>query len=211
MWCSRRREGLRRHWSLEPRRRWRPSAYSLRKKMPSRVAEWMKTCPFRPFTKNSTGPATRDSVRRRMGTPWSSSRETPEQVLYAGIMEALGYSANRRPFAALAASVPMARLRMLRGEPGETRAFGDTRDAGLGIRPADLGPAVGRGEVSRRSQWPSVGRKNRRAVEGFSSKTVQSSAATHRRGSGSDRPCPEGGIGIRLREDGTTRNPPTGH
>ncbi|MYB48230.1 MAG: DUF2851 family protein [Dehalococcoidia bacterium] len=44
-----------------------------------------------------------------------------EQVLYAGIMEALGYSANRRPFAALAASVPMARLRMLRGEPGETR------------------------------------------------------------------------------------------
>ncbi|MDE2717800.1 MAG: DUF2851 family protein [Chloroflexota bacterium] len=44
-----------------------------------------------------------------------------EQALYAGIMEALGYSANRRPFAALAASVPMARLRMLRGEPGETR------------------------------------------------------------------------------------------
>ena len=44
-----------------------------------------------------------------------------EQVLYVGIMEALGYSANRRPFAALAASVTMARLRTLRGEPGETR------------------------------------------------------------------------------------------
>ena len=44
-----------------------------------------------------------------------------EQVLYAGIMEALGYSVNRRPFAALAASVPMVRLRDLRDEPGETR------------------------------------------------------------------------------------------
>jgi hypothetical protein len=47
--------------------------------------------------------------------------EDAEQTLYAGIMEALGYSANRRPFTALAASVPMARLRMLRDEPGETR------------------------------------------------------------------------------------------
>ena len=44
-----------------------------------------------------------------------------EQVLYAGIMEALGYSANRRPFAALAARVPIARLRMLCDEPEETR------------------------------------------------------------------------------------------
>lgn len=44
-----------------------------------------------------------------------------EQVLYAGIMEALGYSANRRPFAALAVNVPIARLRDLRDEPGETR------------------------------------------------------------------------------------------
>ena len=44
-----------------------------------------------------------------------------EQVLYAGIMEALGYSANRRPFAALAARVPMSRLRALRAEPGARR------------------------------------------------------------------------------------------
>lgn len=44
-----------------------------------------------------------------------------EQVLYVGIMEALGYSANRRPFAALAESVPMARLRALRDEPNVTR------------------------------------------------------------------------------------------
>ena len=44
-----------------------------------------------------------------------------EQVLYAGIMEALGYSANRRPFAALAVNVPIAMLRALRDEPGATR------------------------------------------------------------------------------------------
>ena len=47
-----------------------------------------------------------------------------EQVLYAGIMEALGYSANRRPFAALAQRVSMARLHDLRDEPGETRLLG---------------------------------------------------------------------------------------
>ena len=44
-----------------------------------------------------------------------------EQVLYAGIMEALGYSANRRPFAELAARVPMIRLRALRDQPVGSR------------------------------------------------------------------------------------------
>ena len=44
-----------------------------------------------------------------------------EQVLYAGIMDALGYSANRRPFAALAANVPIAGLRTLGDEPETTR------------------------------------------------------------------------------------------
>ena len=47
--------------------------------------------------------------------------EDAEQALYAGIMEALGYSANRKPFAALAANVPAASLRALRDEPAETR------------------------------------------------------------------------------------------
>ncbi|MCY4529971.1 MAG: DUF2851 family protein [Chloroflexi bacterium] len=44
-----------------------------------------------------------------------------EQVLYAGIMDALGYSENRRPFVALAHRVPIARLRALRSEPHATR------------------------------------------------------------------------------------------
>jgi hypothetical protein len=47
--------------------------------------------------------------------------EEPEQVLYAGMMEALGYSANRKPFAALAKALPIARLRALRHEPAATR------------------------------------------------------------------------------------------
>ena len=46
-----------------------------------------------------------------------------EEVLYAGIMEALGYSANRRPFAELAARVPMACLRTLRDQPPGTRSL----------------------------------------------------------------------------------------
>lgn len=44
-----------------------------------------------------------------------------EQVLYVGIMESLGYSANRKPFANLARNVPIARLRALRDEPSVTR------------------------------------------------------------------------------------------
>ena len=44
-----------------------------------------------------------------------------EQVLYVGIMEALGYSANRKPFAALAQRVPMVGLHALCDEPEDTR------------------------------------------------------------------------------------------
>jgi len=38
------------------------------------------------------------------------SEDTPEQVFYRGIMSALGYSKNRRPFEELARSVPLHRL-----------------------------------------------------------------------------------------------------
>ncbi len=41
------------------------------------------------------------------------SQEEPEQVLYAAIMEGLGYSQNRAPFIELAYSVPIASLREL--------------------------------------------------------------------------------------------------
>ncbi len=48
-----------------------------------------------------------------------------EQALYAGIMEALGYSSNRKPFSALAASVSMARLRAALGRhSGDARLLG---------------------------------------------------------------------------------------
>lgn len=50
-----------------------------------------------------------------------TTADDAEQVLYAGIMDALGYSTNRKPFAALAKSVSMARLLGLRGEPETAR------------------------------------------------------------------------------------------
>ena len=91
-----------------------------------------------------------------------------EQVLYAGIMEALGYSANRKPFAALAA--------------------GHTRDAGIGVRSYVLGLAGGRGEIPGRSKGPSTGREDHRAMESFSCKAVQPSAAAYRWGRSPSRP-----------------------
>ena len=45
----------------------------------------------------------------------------PDQVLYAALMESLGYSANRKPFRTLAARVPYAVLSRLRSEPASTR------------------------------------------------------------------------------------------
>ncbi len=44
-----------------------------------------------------------------------------EQVLYRALMEALGYSTNRKPFRELAERVPIAALQKLRGEPASTR------------------------------------------------------------------------------------------
>jgi hypothetical protein len=45
----------------------------------------------------------------------------PDQVVYASLLEGLGYAANRRPFRLLAEAVPYSRLSSLRGEPTATR------------------------------------------------------------------------------------------
>jgi hypothetical protein len=48
-------------------------------------------------------------------------RGDPDQVLYASLMEALGYAANRRPFRELARRVPYAGLSAFSTEPRATR------------------------------------------------------------------------------------------
>ena len=45
----------------------------------------------------------------------------PDQIVYTALMEALGYSSNRKPFRELAEKVPMAYLSALRDEPTSTR------------------------------------------------------------------------------------------
>ena len=47
--------------------------------------------------------------------------EGPDQVVYRAILEALGYSSNRRPFRMLADRVPVSLLTPLRREPSGTR------------------------------------------------------------------------------------------
>ncbi len=44
-----------------------------------------------------------------------------DQLVYAALLEGLGYSANRRPFRLLAGAVPYSHLAALRGEPAATR------------------------------------------------------------------------------------------
>ena len=45
----------------------------------------------------------------------------PEEILYSGLMETLGYASNRSPFRELAKRVPFALLTHLRDEPPQTR------------------------------------------------------------------------------------------
>lgn len=53
----------------------------------------------------------------------------PAQVLYAGMLEALGYSANRRPFRQLAAAVPLSLAEEVLGE-GQSPEAAAVQDAG---------------------------------------------------------------------------------
>ncbi|HUS17780.1 MAG TPA: DUF2851 family protein, partial [Chloroflexia bacterium] len=50
------------------------------------------------------------------GVPHHDRESAAEEVLYAGLCDALGYSANRAPFRALAARMPLALLRVLGGD-----------------------------------------------------------------------------------------------
>ena len=61
----------------------------------------------------------------------------PDQVLYASLMEALGYAVNRRPLRELAKRVPYAALTAFRGEPRATRllAIHATLSAASGLLP----------------------------------------------------------------------------
>ena len=47
----------------------------------------------------------------------------PDQVLYEGMMEAMGYPRNRKPFLALARRVPVSGFARLRGEPESSARF----------------------------------------------------------------------------------------
>ncbi len=48
----------------------------------------------------------------------------PDQVVYQGMMEAMGYARNRRPFLALSRAAPLSLFAQLREEPRRTAEFG---------------------------------------------------------------------------------------
>ena len=49
---------------------------------------------------------------------------SPDQVVYQGMMEAMGYARNRKPFVALSRAAPMSLFAPLKDEPRRTAAFG---------------------------------------------------------------------------------------
>ena len=60
-------------------------------------------------------------LARSQGYSLEMSESGPDETLYRGIMEALGYATNRKPFRALASKVPYESLSRLRDEPPSTR------------------------------------------------------------------------------------------
>lgn len=60
-------------------------------------------------------------LARSQGYALELAEAGPDQAMYRGLMEALGYASNRRPFRRLADLVPLASLGQLRGEPRATR------------------------------------------------------------------------------------------
>ena len=88
-------------------------------------------------------------------------REDPEQVLYRAMMDALGYSSNRKPFRALADRVPYSYLARLRSEPASSRLL--ALEAALcgasGLLPR-VTPPQRRAELERvRALLPPLGRR----------------------------------------------------
>ena len=62
-------------------------------------------------------------VGRSRGFAMELERADADEVLYAAILEALGYASNRSPFRELAKRVPFDSLKWLRDEPRRTRAM----------------------------------------------------------------------------------------
>ena len=60
-------------------------------------------------------------LARSRGFSLDMSQAGPEEALYLGIMDALGYASNRKPFRLLARRVPYATLAKFRDEPPSTR------------------------------------------------------------------------------------------
>ena len=56
------------------------------------------------------------------GLSWNR-RQTPDQVLYEALLDALGYARNRKPFRTLARRVPFDTFSVLSGEPISTTEF----------------------------------------------------------------------------------------
>ncbi len=60
---------------------------------------------------------------RSRGFTMDLDRQEPDEVVYAALMEALGYASNRAPFRELAKRVPFQSMGWLRDEPPGTRAM----------------------------------------------------------------------------------------
>ena len=93
---------------------------------------------------------------RSKGFTMDLDRQGPDEVIYAALMEALGYASNRAPFRELAKRVPFESMGWLRDEPRGTRAMAirATLLGASGLLPS-LRTTEGAGQLTR--LWRQVG------------------------------------------------------
>ncbi len=106
----------------------------------------------------------------------------PGDALYAGLLDALGYAANRAPMAALAAALPLVTLerRVLAAPAGEREAVAAATILGVaGWLDRDAPPAFLVGGKALRERWASTGGAAAVAVPATAWETARVRPANH--------------------------------
>lgn len=77
------------------------------------------------------------------------TRVSPDQVMYQGMMEAMGYARNRKPFLALSRAAPLSVFSSIKDEPRHTAEFGVFAVLATAGNVLDRVPFPERGQIRR--------------------------------------------------------------
>ncbi len=100
---------------------------------------------------------------------------TPNEAMYRGVMEAMGYARNRKPFLALSGAAPLSLFAPLRNEPRRTAEFGAFAALATVGNALERVPAPERDQVRRVAS--TLGARRRLSADDWSMFRVRPSAS----------------------------------